>query len=90
MGHVWGAVAAVIVVVSWIAAVGAGIYVEYLGWHAVIADDNIVGGLAIATLAAPFAFMTVQTIVGLAAALFALLAERSEPQETSELVETDW
>ncbi len=81
LSHACGAIAGLLVVLSWVAAAGTAIYLEYLGWRQVFVDDNIVGGLLIALGLAFVAFAAVQTVIALFAVPFVAAAARLSPRD---------
>lgn len=68
----------VLLMLSWVVAIAAAVFVEYLGWKKVIVDHELAAGLMLALVAAPAAMGIVQTVLGLPAAGLAALAERDE------------
>ena len=72
------AIAVTLLAVSWIAASGVALLVEYVGWRLVISDHQVVGGLFVAVLLVGPAFMLTQTVIGALAIPFGMYAERED------------
>lgn len=62
---------------SWIAAGIVGLAVVGIGIYTVV-DGALISGLAIIVFAAPFAFMTAQTIIGVLAVPFGMALENRD------------